>query len=258
MRVFALSDIHVDFQVNADWIRALSQFDYRDDLLILAGDVSNKLADVAWSLGALAARFKHLLFVPGNHELWVLGEHSYRNSLDKFADVMRIAEQSGASMQPFFHEGTLIAPLLGWYDYSFGEPGEDLKNAWTDFHACRWPERFGAGDIAAYFTTMNRASMSHSPRRPEVTKLITFSHFMPRIDLIPDYVPVKYRMLDPVLGSAMLEQQLRRLDSNIHVYGHSHINRRVHIDGVTYINNALGYPSETRMTARQLLRIDEL
>jgi hypothetical protein len=43
----------------------------------------------------------------------------------------------------------------------------------------------------------------------------------------------------------------------MHVYGHSHINRRVEIDGVSYINNAFGYPSETAITSKRLLCIHE-
>jgi len=41
------------------------------------------------------------------------------------------------------------------------------------------------------------------------------------------------------------------------VYGHSHFNRRVQIDGVTYVNNALGYPNESRIAARRLVSIHE-
>lgn len=44
----------------------------------------------------------------------------------------------------------------------------------------------------------------------------------------------------------------------MHVYGHSHINRRARIDGVTYINNAFGYPGEGGISAKQLLCIDEI
>jgi predicted phosphodiesterase len=253
MRVFAVSDVHIDYQVNADWIRSLSRLDYRDDLLILAGDVSHRLPELAWCFGELVARFKHVLFVPGNHELWVLGEDSCRTSLDKFADVVNVAQSSGASMQPFLQDGLLIVPLLGWYDYSFGEPSEDLLNMWTDYAACRWPPGYRPADVAAHFTAMNRL-----PARQAVRRLITFSHFMPRIDLIPAAVPSRHRVLDPVLGSVLLERQLRELEANIHVYGHSHINRCVQLDGVTYVNNALGYPNETRIAVRQLLRIDEL
>jgi hypothetical protein len=41
----------------------------------------------------------------------------------------------------------------------------------------------------------------------------------------------------------------------IHVYGHSQVKRQVEIDCVLYINNALGYPHETGMTARRLVCI---
>jgi predicted phosphodiesterase len=252
-RVFALSDIHVDFDVNVQWLRNLSSLDYRDDILILAGDVTHKLTELAATLGALATRFAQVLFVPGNHELWVLGEAPERTSLQKFTDVVAVATENGVSMRPYWRDRVLIAPLLGWYDYSFGQPSDDLYSMWTDYHACRWPAGFQPEDVAAYFTRMNREISPDG-----ATKVITFSHFLPRIDLIPSYVSSRARLLDPVLGSTRLERQLRGLGASIHVYGHSHINRRVCFDGVTYINNALGYPGEERITNRQLLCIEEL
>lgn len=252
-RVFALSDIHVDYDVNFQWVRDLSRADYRDDILILAGDVTHKLWQLASCLNELATRFAKVLFVPGNHDVWVLGEAPERTSLQKFADVVATVERSGASMQPYRHGDVLFAPLLSWYDYSFGEPSAELYNVWMDFHACRWPVGFGPSDVARYFMDQNQRIPAQG-----AAKVITFSHFLPRIDLIPAHVSSRHRLLDPVLGSTQIEQQLRQLGSSIHVYGHSHINRRIGIDGVTYINNAFGYPGEERITARQLLCIDEL
>lgn len=251
-RVFALSDIHVDYDVNAQWVRNLSSLDYRDDILILAGDVTHKLPELAAALNVLATRFAKVLFVPGNHELWVLGEAPERTSLQKFADIVAVAKENGASMQPHRQGDVLIAPLFGWYDYSFGQPSAELHGMWTDYHACRWPTGFQPEDVAEHFTRLNNEIVVGGAR-----KIITFSHFLPRIDLVPRYVSSRHRLLDPVLGSARLERQLRQLGANIHVYGHSHINRRVTLDGVTYINNALGYPGEERITQRQLLCIDE-
>jgi predicted phosphodiesterase len=252
-RVFALSDIHVDYDVNFQWVRNLSRADYRDDILILAGDVTHKLAQLASCLDEFATRFARVLFVPGNHDVWVLGEAPERTSLQKFADVTAVVERSGASMQPYWHGDVLFAPLLSWYDYSFGEPSTELYNVWMDFHACRWPRGFAPQDVAKYFMDQN-----HRISAQGAAKVITFSHFMPRIDLIPAHVSSRHRLLDPVLGCTRIEQQLRHLGSSIHVYGHSHINRRIDIDGVTYINNAFGYPGEERITARRLLCIDEL
>ena len=251
-RVFAVSDIHVDFEANARWVRQLSCSDYRNDLLILAGDVTHKLLELASCLRTLAARFAKVLFVPGNHDLWVLGERA-GTSLHKFAEIAAMVEANGATMQPHWQGKVLFVPLFGWYDYSFGEPSDDLRETWMDYRACRWPDAYGPEDAAVHFTRLNPRVDSQAAER-----VITFSHFLPRIDLVPAFVPRRHRLLDPVLGSTRLERQLRELDSEIHVYGHSHINRSVCIDGVTYVNNAFGYPGENRICARELLCIDEL
>jgi predicted phosphodiesterase len=253
MRVFALSDIHVDFAFNARWIRQISRLDYRDDVLILAGDVAHKLALLDWCLRALVACFKKVLFVPGNHDLWVLGERNHKTSLHKSMEVAATVEASGASMEPFLSGDALIAPLFGWYDGTFGEPSAALKEIWMDYHACRWPTGFGPEQVGDHFARLNIALAPRSARR-----VITFSHFLPRLDLLPQSGVNRSRLLQPVMGSTRLEQQLRRLRSNVHVYGHSHINRSVEIDGVTYINNALGYPRETGIASRRLLCIDEI
>ena len=49
----------------------LSDTEYRDDALIVAGDVSDRLEIIRETLLLLRSKFRHLLFTPGNHELWV-------------------------------------------------------------------------------------------------------------------------------------------------------------------------------------------
>ena len=252
MRVFAVSDIHVDYEVNARWIQGLSKSDYRDDVLILAGDVSHELAALASCIGALVARFRQVLFVPGNHDVWVLRDAPSKTSFDKFRDVAETVAASGASMEPFVEGNLAIVPLLGWYDYSFGEPSDALREIWMDYHACRWPQGVEAGAVAARF-----ASLNDRIAPPVAAQVITFSHFLPRLDLIPAFVPRQHRVLDPVLGSVLLERQLRRFNSTIHVYGHSHINRSIRINGVMYVNNAFGYPAESGIAAKRLLCVHE-
>ncbi len=82
--------------------------------------------------------------------------------------------------------------------------------------------------------------------------LISFSHFLPRIDVMPKRIPQKYRYLYPVLGSAALGEQVRQLAPQLHIYGHSHVTRRVTLDGIRYINNAYGYPSEANLSDKAL------
>ena len=252
MRIFAVSDIHVDYDANATWISDLSVADYQDDVLILAGDVTDTRRLLEWTLGTLAKRFRKVLFVPGNHDLWVIREDSGKNSLQKFDEVCAVVESAGASMQPFRANGLSIIPLLSWYDYSFGEPGEELRSMWMDYRACRWPDGYTENDVAAHFAKLNDG---HAGRNGD--KVITYSHFLPRIDVMPEFIPAAARLLYPILGSTKVENQLRALGASIHVYGHSHVNRHVKLDGVTYVNNAFGYPSETRITSKRLMCIHE-
>jgi 3',5'-cyclic AMP phosphodiesterase CpdA len=97
VRIFALSDIHIDYDVNAKWIANLSIAEYRDDVLILAGDVTDTRRLLEWCLCALAKRFKKVLFTPGNHDLWVIREDSNKDSLQKFDDVCAVVESPSAS-----------------------------------------------------------------------------------------------------------------------------------------------------------------
>jgi predicted phosphodiesterase len=251
MRVFALSDLHIDYDENARWVANLSVTEYQADVLILAGDLTNLLRLLGWCLSALAKRFHKVLFVPGNHDLWVIREDPEKNSLQKFDDVCAVAKSSGVSMQVFCERDVSIVPLLAWYDYSFGEPSEELKSMWVDYRACRWPGGFTEKDVAEYFEALNPQQFSTGG------KVITFSHFLPRIDLMPGFIPAAKKLLYPVLGSAQLDLQLRRFNPDIHVYGHSHFNRQVTIDGISYINNAFGYPNETRITSKRLVCIHE-
>jgi hypothetical protein len=145
-----------------------------------------------------------------------------------------------------------IVPLLSWYDYSFGQPTEELRSTWMDYRACRWPASCTEGEVAAHFAAFNEGRLT-----PMEGTVITYSHFVPRLDLMPHYIPSAHRFLYPVLGSTRLEHQLRRLQPSIHVYGHTHVNRHVDIEGVTYINNAFGYPHETWIASKRLLCIHD-
>ena len=67
--------------------------------------------------------------------------------------------------------------------------------------------------------------------------VITFSHFLPRKELP---LPGVHEMAK-ASGCLQIEQQLRRVRSKLHVFGHTHINTQSEHDGVVYMQNAMGY-----------------
>lgn len=250
MRIFALSDIHIDYESNRRWIADLSQSEYRHDVLILAGDVSDSMFLLEWCFDILAVRFHRVVYVPGNHDLWVIRDQSDETSFGKYKKICALAERCNISMQKTRLGRISIVPLLGWYDYSFGEPDRELESVWMDYGACRWPDKSQPQDITRHFLRLNETDLS------EVNEvIISFSHFLPRLDLMPSHIPLKHRTIYPVLGSSGIEQQVRRMKSDIHIYGHSHVNRNVSINGVRYINNSFGYPHERWLGVKRLLSV---
>ena len=253
MRVFAISDLHLDYDDNKHWLEQLSNTDYQSDMLILAGDISDNITLLGWCFSTLQHKFKRVFFVPGNHDLWVRG-NSGITSIDKFEMVCRLAKEHNICMNSHQYGSLSIVPLLSWYDYSFGLPCEKLLKAWMDFHVCDWPDDMQAADISHYFLSRNEPVLSaHND------VVISFSHFMPRIDLMPSSMPQRFKYLYPIMGSAALDKQIRTIQTtkHLHVYGHSHLNRHMVLENSEYINNAFGYPSESHIAQKQLKQIYE-
>ena len=247
MRVYAVSDIHADYEENLAWIHSLSEQQYQEDVLILAGDVSDDMATLAAVFDSLRSRFREVMFVPGNHELWVQRE-DYDCSLRKFEAVNSLCADHGIRTGPAEIGGTAFVPLLGWYDYSFAEPERKLRLGWRDFKACRWPSHLDSCTaINDHFLSLNESLLDINS-----TNVISYSHFVPGLAVMPPRIPQSRRTVYPVLGSEKLGEQVRRLGPDIHVYGHSHVNQSVEIDGIRYINNAFAYPSEQRIARKQL------
>lgn len=251
MRVHAISDIHIDYKENRKWLNNLSSYDYKNDAIILAGDISHDLKLIEETFKILPKCFLEVFFVPGNHDLWV----HYNRGIDSFMklkEIELIADMYGIHMKSFKLRTVSIVPLFCWYDYSFGKPDTELINVWTDFIACRWPEGKDIYSINEYFISMNSQFLEE---RNE--KIISFSHFLPSIEVMPQFIPQNKRFLYPVMGSSLLMDHIRKLGSSIHVYGHSHVNVHVEKDGVLYINNAFGYPHEIWLTKKKLKCIYE-
>ena len=251
MRIFAVSDIHVDYDENREWVFNLSQQDYKDDGLILAGDLTDNLDLLKKTFDVLKNRFKEIFFVPGNHDLWVR-HTNIPCSIEKFRLIKKIADDFHVHMKPVNFSDLVVVPLLGWYDYSFGKPKDNLKNIWADYSACKWEKDLDDRAITDYFVEKNNEFLKIKNKN-----VVSFSHFLPRIDLMPSFIPPDKRILYPVLGSSKLEEQIKKLNSDIHIYGHSHVNRRVTLDSTLYINNAFGYPYETMITRKELVCVFE-
>ncbi len=253
MRIFTVSDLHIDYDYNKQWVLNISAEEYKNDVLILAGDVTDNTSELSMCFLKLAGSFKKVLFVPGNHDLWVRNRILNMNSFEKLQTIRNIAYDCGIIMQPYTYKTLTVIPLYGWYDFSFGKPDEETVLKWADFTLCKWPDSHGLKEITKEFLRFNNEYLNLKNEN-----IITFSHFLPDINVMPCFIPASKRDIYPMLGSDLLGKQVEKLGSDIHVYGHSHVNAKTRIGKTTYINNAFGYPSETRICKKALEKIFEV
>ncbi len=271
-RIFAISDVHVDYPENMRRVMEISTSDYQEDCLVLAGDVSDSLEQLEYLFNALLSRFRQLVFVPGNHELWVrTGKHSH--SLEKFLSVQTLCEKLGVRDVPL-RVGTAdsavwLVPLYSWYRYPedcgrslhIRKEGESWRaGLWMDESLCKWPAELNSTRrISDHFLDLNRARVNGHYDAP----VISLSHFLPRKELMFDTTGHARRFCQPgqtipahpqdplpmfnftrVAGCELLDTQIRQLSAVAHIYGHQHRNRCRKIEGVTYISHCLGYARE--------------
>lgn len=241
MRLFATSDVHTDYKENMLWLRQLSDIAYRDDVLIVAGDISDRQAIIRETLLLLRSKFRHVLFTPGNHELWVRGEAI--NSIDKLQLILALCDELDVVTTPIRLEDLWIVPLFSWYDGIFDPEmtieSDAARRSWADFHFCKWPE--GVTPLAEYFLRMNEPHL-----KAYDAPVVTFSHFLPRADLLPPVEYLKVSWLPNVSICAGLDSQIRGLSSTVHVCGHTHISFDRVVDGIRYVQNAVRYPKERK------------
>jgi predicted phosphodiesterase len=262
MRVFALSDIHVDYAENMAWIRALSSSDYVQDVLLLAGDACHEIPRLAAALTCLREKFAQVFFLNGNHELWLVGGDC-SDSLQKFHRVLQLCRDLDIRTEPVRFDdgygGVWIVPLFSWYDKpeegkdslfipKSATHSEEMLHVWADDHFVKWP---GVSRASTFFLEFNRSRLQRTFDAP----VISFSHFLPRGDLMfPPNVDISRRTwpfvrgfnFSRVAGTWALDQQIRMIGSRVHAYGHQHRNRAVTIDGIAYVSHCLGYPQERK------------
>lgn len=271
--IFALSDIHVDIAHNMAWLRGLSATAYTDATLILAGDVSDNLEKLQEALLCLRAKFAQVFFVPGNHELWIRRQEC-SDSIAKFWQILQLCDALGVKTSPAKvaaandRPGVWVVPLFSWYvkpeegggSLFVPKEGEDpTLQMWSDNYFTVWPPLQGGSTVAAYFLRLNEAHIARCYDAP----VISFSHFLPRTDLIfrtkEESAAEATTLQDPhprfnfsrVAGCVDIETQIRRLGSVVHVYGHQHRNRDRVIDDVRYVSYCLGYPRERKQHHRR-------
>mmetsp|Transcript_2239 Transcript_2239/g.6137 ORF Transcript_2239/g.6137 Transcript_2239/m.6137 type:complete len:363 (+) Transcript_2239:43-1131(+) len=269
VRVLAVSDLHVDHPSNLEWVVKLSDTEYQDDVIIVAGDVTHKLSLLEETLAILQAKFADVFFTPGNHDLWLDSSSSApstssSSSFGKLDDVLSLCARMGVqtTAKKMEIEGThvWIVPIFSWYHASWDREADwpdalPPRKVIADFRACKWPDHLSPHDdsLAREFDKLNDPELGNLETVLDLERdsafeknplVISFSHFVPRSELIPEKSKLFYKNLPKAVGSDYLERRIEELKSDVHVFGHTHFSWDCYIGGTRYVQWPLAYPKE--------------
>lgn len=240
------------------WLHSLNP--RLDDTIIVAGDISTNLDILTESFQLLTTKFQHVFFAPGNHELWLTGSKRCNdyNSLCKFFEILNLCDKLGVHTSPAYVGNVLVMPLYSWYKGGdatggLGHGSAELVKGFDS--SCKWPLFIGRGSedfqafgslqpqIAEMFADMNEQAITqlqqHQKSKQPPSFTITFSHFLPHKILYPGMTSLRH-----IMGCRKIAEQITQCAPNAHVFGHSHLNMDEMIDGIRYVQAALGHQSD--------------
>lgn len=256
--MFAVSDLHVTYSDNraiADDLRPRSDADW----LIVAGDVGEIIEDVERTLRLLTERFATVIWVPGNHELWthredpvqLRGEHRYRRLVEVCRGLGVLTPEDPYPVWTGEGGPVTVVPMFLLYDYSFRPAGTHDKDsalelAYANGVVCS-DEFLLHPDPHPSREAWCRARVTETERRldelDDDQPTILVNHY-PLVRTPTDVL--YYPEFAQWCGTDRTADWHLRYRAASVVYGHLHIPRITHYDGVPFHEVSIGYPREWR------------
>lgn len=269
-RLLAVSDLHVRHPENRRVAEELTP-GHPGDWLIVAGDVADRVEDVVATVASLRTRFAEVIWVPGNHELWtdstdpvqLRGEHRYRHLVQRCREVGVRTPEDPFPVWTGDGGPVTIVPLFLLYDYSFRPAGATTQQEALDIayradivctdeyllHPDPYPSR--EAWCAARVTDAQRRLAGIEPS----ARTVLVTHWP--LTRLPTRV-LRHPEFALWCGTERTADWHLRYRAAAVVYGHLHIPRVTHEDGVRFVEASLGYPREQRSRAERGIRVDPL
>ncbi len=254
--LYAISDLHVGYKDNQRLLEQLRPSSPRD-WLIVAGDVADLFGQIIETLSLLRSRFARVIWAPGNHELWTVPSDPVQlRGVQRYEALVAACREIGVDTPEDDYPlwtgpggPALIAPLFVLYDYSFLAPGaenaeQSLAMAYEQGIVCV-DEKFLHPEPYEGRADWCRARVAYTENRLAATDpalpTVLVNHFPLRrepTDVL--YFPVFAQWC----GTTATHDWHLRFRAAACIYGHLHIPRETHYDGIRFEEVSIGYPRE--------------
>jgi 3',5'-cyclic AMP phosphodiesterase CpdA len=254
-----VSDLHVAYSENRKFVENLIPRS-ESDWLVVAGDVGERIEDIEWALTVLSRRFAKVIWTPGNHELWAYRSETLRG-VERYKHLVGFCRALGVvtpeDPYPTWHAAggaVRIAPLFTLYDYSFLTPGTSSREESLD-------AAYAAGVVCSDELFLHpdpypsRESWCHARIALTERRLTEVSGDLPLV-LVNHWPLVRnptrlmtHQEFPQWCGTERTADWHTRFGATLVVYGHLHIPRTSHYDGVRFEEVSLGYPRERNLGA---------
>jgi Icc-related predicted phosphoesterase len=264
MRLALTSDLHVEHHPEVvalivERVRAIAP-----DVLVIAGDVSSQLATLEAALAELRRAAPRLVFVPGNHDLWMLsGTPSSRARYEH--EIPALCARAGVDVvggEPIEIDGVAFVGVTGWYDYSLRNRALDDtftladyrrgawgRLRWNDKLRISWPGDDGAELDDPAICDAQVRSLERQLAAVGARPTVVVTHHLPVAELVTSRGEPPWDFINGFMGSARLGEAMRRAPGvRLGVCGHTHFRKRATVAGAggafPVETSPIGYPRE--------------
>ncbi|KAJ8420238.1 hypothetical protein Cgig2_019836 [Carnegiea gigantea] len=263
-RVFIVSGLHTDYAENMMWVKQISTTSYLEDILLVAGDVAETYDKFCLTMSLLKKRFKHVLYVPGNHDLWCRSKsEDFLDSLDKLNALLDACGELGVESTPMKFLDLGIIPLFSWYHESFDKE-QDITGLHVpplELYSFKFIDLIE--DLTMFCVLYVKTSMCANGLLSSVTEDSLALYFDAMNDKQADVIDeikrqcINYPNLPKIIGSDFLEVRIRSIhgaegsERACHLFGHTHFGWDAILDGIRFGCLTKVYTSLSKRTEKK-------
>lgn len=235
MQFDVVSDLHVESwkYYPYDW-----ENEKKSDVVVIAGDIADDVDTVVRELKKACDVYKHVLYIDGNHE-----SMKYMHLDLEYANALIDCSMTGYTNfhnlynRTFVYNNIAFIGACGWWDFRCLQPRIPAYVAKQNIQYADRIERMAFKQHTILSERIQRIDDDDN-----INGIVVVTHTVPHRFVMSTKYPADVSM-QVNYGNTQMER-LTSSKLKCFIYGHSHDSNMIKHNGVLYVNNARGRPSD--------------